>query len=411
MSSPAGLSGLWAISGLAPRRDRSSAITLGNIRFCRAKSKGGILSVCSAGGQTNAGWATVFGRNPLKYAPRRKRRSWCDFCVASIRNSFETFPPVKALLIEDTLTSATLVSHQLRKMGIEPVLARDGEKGIELFKQERPDLILLDIIMPGMDGFEVARRIRQLEQSGEWTPIIFLTARTGDADLEKAISVGGDDYLIKPVSETVLAAKVKAMQRIAQMRYSLLVLTRKLDDANQELTRLSSLDGLTGIANRRQFDETLLREWRRLCRQGRPLSMLLCDVDYFKQFNDAYGHQVGDECLKAVARTLQAVLRRPADLVSRYGGEEFAVILPDTDLTGAVQVAEAMRAAVEGLRITHRYSKGNDVVTISIGVASIMPGKGESDSAMLLKRADDALYRAKQAGRNRLAAAPVVSAV
>ena len=139
--------------------------------------------------------------------------------------------------------------------------------------------------------------------------------------------------------------------------------------------------------------------------------MLLCDVDYFKQFNDAYGHQVGDECLKAVARTLQAVLRRPADLVSRYGGEEFAVILPDTDLTGAVQVAEAMRAAVEGLRITHRYSKGNDVVTISIGVASIMPGKGESDSAMLLKRADDALYRAKQAGRNRLAAAPVVSAV
>jgi diguanylate cyclase (GGDEF)-like protein len=318
---------------------------------------------------------------------------------------------VKALLIEDTLTSATLVSHQLRKMGIEPVLARDGEKGIELFKQERPDLILLDIIMPGMDGFEVARRIRQLEQSGEWTPIIFLTARTGDADLEKAISVGGDDYLIKPVSETVLAAKVKAMQRIAQMRYSLLVLTRKLDDANQELTRLSSLDGLTGIANRRQFDETLLREWRRLCRQGRPLSMLLCDVDYFKQFNDAYGHQVGDECLKAVARTLQAVLRRPADLVSRYGGEEFAVILPDTDLTGAVQVAEAMRAAVEGLRITHRYSKGNDVVTISIGVASIMPGKGESDSAMLLKRADDALYRAKQAGRNRLAAAPVVSAV
>jgi PleD family two-component response regulator len=128
-------------------------------------------------------------------------------------------------------------------------------KGIELFKQERPDLILLDIIMPGMDGFEVARRIRQLEQSGEWT-IIFLTARTGDADLEKAISVGGDDYLIKPVSETVLAAKVKAMQRIAQMRYSLLVLTRKLDDANQELTRLSSLDGLTGIANRRQFDET-----------------------------------------------------------------------------------------------------------------------------------------------------------
>ncbi|WP_300435268.1 diguanylate cyclase [Zoogloea sp.] len=317
---------------------------------------------------------------------------------------------MKALLIEDTLTSATLVSHQLRKIGIEPIVARNGETGIELYKQEHPDLILLDIIMPGMDGFEVARRIRQLEQFGEWTPIIFLTARTSDADLEKAISVGGDDYLIKPVSETVLAAKVRAMQRIAQMRFSLLVLTRKLDDANQELTRLSSLDGLTGISNRRQFDETLLREWRRLGRQGRPLSMLLCDVDYFKQFNDGYGHQVGDECLKAVARTLKDTLRRPADLVARYGGEEFAVILPDTEITGALQVAEAMRSAVEGLNITHRYSKGGSVVTISIGVASTTPLRTGSDSSVLLKRADDALYQAKQAGRNRIAAA-VVSAI
>jgi diguanylate cyclase (GGDEF)-like protein len=314
---------------------------------------------------------------------------------------------VKALLIEDTLTSATLVSHQLRKMGIEPVLARDGEKGIELFKQERPDLILLDIIMPGMDGFEVARRIRQLEQSGEWTPIIFLTARTGDADLEKAISVGGDDYLIKPVSETVLAAKVKAMQRIAQMRYSLLVLTRKLDEANQELTRLSSLDGLTSIANRRQFDETLLREWRRASRQRKPLALLLCDVDKFKQFNDGYGHQVGDECLKAVARTLSLVLRRPADMVARYGGEEFAVILPDTDITGALQVAEGMRSAVEGLRITHRYARGSGVVTVSIGVASVIPERNEGLSADLLKAADDALYQAKESGRNRIAATAV----
>ena len=201
---------------------------------------------------------------PLKQGQRGLARH-----PPSIHHRAET--ALKALLIEDTLTSATLVSHQLRKIGIEPVLARDGEKGIELFKKEHPDLILLDIMMPGMDGFEVARRIRQLEQAGEWTPIIFLTARTSDADLEKGISVGGDDYLIKPVSEIVLAAKVRAMQRIAQMRYSLLILTRKLDHANQELTRLSSLDGLTGIPNRRQFDETLLREWRRACRQGKPL--------------------------------------------------------------------------------------------------------------------------------------------
>ena len=316
---------------------------------------------------------------------------------------------MRALLIEDTLTSATLVSHQLRKIGIEPILARDGAKGIELFKQRRPDLVLLDIIMPGMDGFEVARQIRQLEQAGEWTPIIFLTARTSDADLETGISVGGDDYLIKPVSETVLAAKVRAMQRIAQMRYSLLVLTRRLNDANQELKRLSSLDGLTGIANRRQFDETLLREWRRSGREGKSLSMLLCDVDWFKQFNDGYGHLVGDECLKAVARTMREALHRPADLAARYGGEEFAVILPDTDLAGAVQVAEAIRSSVEGLRITHRFSGDGGVVTISVGVASMTPGRGEADPTVLLKRADDALHQAKQTGRNRIATAPGAS--
>ena len=218
---------------------------------------------------------------------------------------------------------------------------------------------------------------------------------------------GGDDYLIKPVSETVLAAKVRAMQRIAQMRYSLLVLTRKLDEANQELTRLSSLDGLTSIANRRQFDETLLREWRRASRQRKPLALLLCDVDKFKQFNDGYGHQVGDECLKAVARTLSLVLRRPADMVARYGGEEFAVILPDTDITGALQVAEGMRSAVEGLRITHRYARGSGVVTVSIGVASVIPERNEGLSADLLKAADDALYQAKESGRNRIAATAV----
>ena len=319
---------------------------------------------------------------------------------------------LKALLIEDTLTSATLVSHQLRKMGITPLLARDGEAGIEFFQKEHPDLILLDIILPGLDGFEVARRIRQFEKAGEWTPIIFLTARTSDEDLEKAIAVGGDDYLIKPVSEIVLAAKVRAMQRIAQMRYSLLVLTRKLDNANQELIRLSSLDGLTGIPNRRQFDETLAREWRRACRQGRPLSMLLCDVDHFKQFNDGYGHQVGDECLRAVARTLQAVLRRPADMAARYGGEEFAAILPDTDPGGALRVAEAMRAAVEALRITHRHS-GSDlgVVSISVGVATRVPDRSQTDAAELVRQADEALYRAKQGGRNRIAAASLQPAI
>ncbi len=309
---------------------------------------------------------------------------------------------MKALVIDDTVTSATLVCHLLGKMGLEPIHARDGAAGIEAFQRERPDLILLDIIMPGMDGFEVARRIRQLEQDGEWTPIIFLSARTSDEDLERGIAVGGDDYLTKPVSEVVLKAKVRAMQRIAQMRYSLVVLTRKLDEANRELKRLSAADGLTGIANRRCFDETLAREWRRAARTGTPISLLVIDVDHFKQFNDGYGHQVGDECLKAVARALEGQLRRPSDLVARYGGEEFAAILPETGSEGAANVAEAMRAAVAALGITHRFSATAPTVTISVGVASMSPSRADEVGHLaLLQAADRALYEAKRSGRNR----------
>jgi diguanylate cyclase (GGDEF)-like protein len=309
---------------------------------------------------------------------------------------------MKALVIEDTVTSATLICHLLDKMGLEPIHARDGQSGIEAFKQERPDLILLDIIMPGLDGFEVARRIRQLERDGEWTPIIFLSARASDDDLARGIGVGGDDYLVKPVSEIVLRAKVRAMQRIAQMRYSLLVLTRKLDEANRELTRLSAVDGLTGIANRRSFDEALQREWRRAARKGSPVSLLIADVDYFKDFNDGYGHQRGDDCLKKVAHVIAGRLRRPTDLAARYGGEEFVVVLPETDESGAVEVAEGMRRAVEAESIRHDFSAVAPFLTISIGVASMIPERNDEDGFRdLLAQADTALYRAKRAGRNR----------
>ncbi|HRP73989.1 MAG TPA: diguanylate cyclase [Rhodocyclaceae bacterium] len=318
---------------------------------------------------------------------------------------------MKALVIEDTVTSATLICHLLDKMGLEPIHARDGQSGIEVFKRERPDLILLDIVMPGLDGFEVARRIRQLERDGEWTPIIFLSARASDDDLARGISVGGDDYLAKPVSEIVLKAKVRAMQRIAQMRYSLLVLTRKLDEANRELTRLSAVDGLTGIANRRSFDEALQREWRRAARKSSPVSLLIADVDYFKDFNDGYGHQFGDECLKKVAHVIAGRLRRPTDLAARYGGEEFVVVLPETDPSGAVEVAEGMRRAVEAESIKHDFSAVAPFLTISIGVASMIPARNDEDGFRdLLTQADAALYRAKRSGRNRCFSAATVEA-
>ena len=318
---------------------------------------------------------------------------------------------MNVLLIEDTMTSATVVAHQLSKLGLETQHARDGEAGLALFKQLRPDLVLLDIIMPGLDGFEVARRIRQLEKDGEWTPIIFLTARTSDEDLEHGIEVGGDDYLIKPVSEVVLAAKVRAMQRLAQMRYSLVVLTRRLDEANRELTRLTSVDGLTGIANRRCFDETIAREGQRARRNRLPLSVLMVDVDYFKQYNDSYGHQGGDDCLRQVAASLQSLLKRPGDLVARFGGEEFVVVLPETNAVGARRVAEEMRGAVEALGLPHAASPGGKGVTVSVGVATAYPSPDDDAGGVeqLLAGADRALYSAKNAGRNRVMAAETLA--
>ena len=305
---------------------------------------------------------------------------------------------MKTLVVEDSKASLKVVSSYLERMGITVVPAENGIDAVELFVAEQPDMILLDIILPDIDGYEVAQRIRQLEKPGEWTPIIFLTSMTKDEDLERGIAAGGDDYIYKPVSDVVLGAKLRAMQRIIQMRYSLVVLTRKLDTANQELKRLTSLDGLTGLANRRHFDEVLTREWRRSMRQGSEFSIVMCDVDLFKDFNDHLGHQAGDDCLRQVGNALAGCMDRGGDLVARYGGEEFAVILPDTSVTGATIVAERMREAVMRLDLAHPSSPFGRV-TASFGTASgiAMP---EADPIKLLKTADRALYQAKAAGRN-----------
>lgn len=307
---------------------------------------------------------------------------------------------MKTLVIEDSRSSLKLLCNHVQKMGITPIPAETGTLGINLFLKERPDLILLDIIMPDIDGFDVARQIRQLEAPGDWTPIIFLSSLNKDRDIEMGIAAGGDDFLLKPISEIVLASKIRAMQRIIQMRQSLLVLTRKLDSANQELKRLTSLDGLTGIPNRRHFDEVLLREWRRAMRQGEELSILMCDIDFFKQYNDTYGHQSGDECLCRIAQTLTSAMDRGGDLLARYGGEEFVAVLPATMLRGVSFVAAQMRQAVSQLAIPHPGSPYGHV-TASFGVASAV-AMPETDPQAVVGAADRALYKAKHGGRNRV---------
>lgn len=305
---------------------------------------------------------------------------------------------MKTLVIEDSASSRRMLCGHIGRMGIGVQEAGSGNAGIELFLAERPDVVLLAVELDDLDGFSVCRRIRQLEPPGEWTPIVFLIAAGDDAALQRGVAAGGDDFLSLPVSEVALGVKLRAMQRLLQMRQSLLVITRKLDTANQELQRLASLDSLTGAANRRYFDAALEREWRRSMREGSTLSVVMIDIDLFKQFNDTYGHPAGDECIRRVADALAADLDRGGDLLARYGGEEFAALLPGTTLGGASFVAERMRAAVAALGLTHAGSPRGSV-TASFGVACgvAMP---ETAAETLLAAADRALYRAKAAGRN-----------
>lgn len=305
---------------------------------------------------------------------------------------------MKILIVEDASATLLVVSKYIERFGAQPIAVNNGEQAISAFRNEQPDMVLLDAMLPDIDGFSVARQMRAHEKPGAWTPIIFLSGMTSDKDLEKGIAAGGDDYLYKPVSEAVLNAKVRAMQRIIQMRTSLVVLARELDTANQELKRLSASDGLTGIANRRFFDEHLSREWRRARRGSGEIAILMCDVDHFKAYNDTYGHQAGDDCLRQVAHKIRDSMERAADLAARYGGEEFVVLLPDTPIAGAHIVAEKLRQTIHALKLPHAGSAHHHV-TLSIGIAAMAAGD-QNTQQTLIEAADRALYRAKHAGRN-----------
>ena len=304
----------------------------------------------------------------------------------------------KVLVADDARVMRFATLRILKRLGLAAVEAEDGVQALELFEREKPDLVLIDVQMPGLDGLEVVRRIRQMSTE-HWVPVIFLTSMEDDADLTRGIEAGGDDYLTKPVSPVVLEAKIRAMRRLDDMRRELMAVTLELRQANERLARLSQQDGLTGLANRRRFDLDLMRELGRARRERGPIAVVMADVDFFKSFNDNYGHPAGDDCLRRIAGALHSSCRRPLDVAARYGGEEFALILPDTSEEAARHRAfEAMRA-VAALEIEHRGSEIARVITLSMGVAGCVPD-ADVVADTLVERADEALYAAKRAGRN-----------
>ena len=314
-------------------------------------------------------------------------------------------PQANILIVDDVPTNLQVLAQTLKTSGFQVWLATDGRNALTQIAHEQPDLILLDIQMPDLDGFEVCQRLQNDPLTCE-IPIIFMTAHGSAVNKVKGLSLGGVDYITKPFHDEEVLARVKVHLRLRSLREALEreIEQRKqteaqLAQANEMLRRLANLDALTQVANRYCFDDQLKQIWLRLQREQNALSLILCDVDYFKDFNDHYGHQSGDDCLHQIAQAIRKGTKRPADVVARYGGEEFAVILPSTTLEGAQQVCADMRVHIEQLQIPHIASQVDSVVTVSFGIVNTVPTP-EVTPELLIQAADKALYQAKSQGRN-----------
>jgi len=266
------------------------------------------------------------------------------------------------------------------------LMATGGEQALVVCAAQRPDLVLLDVMMPGMDGHEVCRRLKA-DAATRDTPVIFVTAHNDEAAETLGLELGAVDFISKPINPRIVRARVKTH------------LTLK---AQSDLLRSwVYIDGLTGVYNRRHFDERLASEWSRAQRTGTPLSVVMMDVDFFKRYNDRCGHQAGDECLRRIATAIKASIQRPGDLVARYGGEEFVCLLPETGLPGALIFAQRLGENIREQRIAHPDSPVAPVVSLSLGVSSAPEGARASAQA-LLRTADEQLYLAKTHGRNQV---------
>lgn len=318
---------------------------------------------------------------------------------------------INILIVDDRPENLLVLESILDNMDCNIIKATSGNEALSLMFDYSFALVLLDVQMPDMDGFEIAELMRSNSRT-RLTPIIFVTAISKDQKcIFKGYDVGAVDYLFKPIEPIVLRSKVKFFIELYNQKNLIeeqkLMLEMKikelseLREANFKLENLSISDGLTGISNRRNFDQYVTMSWKNCIRSSKPLSLIMADIDYFKLYNDRYGHLEGDECLKKVAREMSDTVRRPLDLVARYGGEEFVIVLPETDKDGAQIIAEQVRTNIESLLIPHEDSKVCKHVTLSLGVSTLVPTEGYSIES-LINDADKALYLSKSEGRNKI---------
>ncbi|MBL1275272.1 MAG: diguanylate cyclase [Ectothiorhodospiraceae bacterium] len=321
----------------------------------------------------------------------------------------ENTTPVKTvvLLVDDQI----MVSEGIRRMLVDEAdidfhYCQDPGEAVSMAIECQPTIILQDLIMPEIDGYTLLNAYRENELTKN-IPVIVLSTKEDPEDKSLAFERGANDYLVKLPNKIELVARIRAHSKsyLTQLQrdeafQALRELQVELEKSNIELQKLSSLDGLTGIANRRRFDEFVNIECLRSARENTSLSLILIDIDFFKPYNDNYGHLAGDACLRQVATALDEVVHRPADLVARYGGEEFVVVLPNTNLDGAVRLSEILCQKIRSLKLPHSHSSVADHVTISIGVTNRVACEGASP-ADLIKLADEALYDAKESGRDR----------
>lgn len=303
----------------------------------------------------------------------------------------------KILIIDDTPANIQLLSEFLNEE-YSVYFATSGEKGLELARSKVPDLILLDIMMPEIDGYEVCRRLKASDATRS-IPVIFITAMSDPEEEASGLEIGAIDYITKPISPRIVKIRVRNHLELKRYGDELEQLSAELAAKNRQLEVLARQDGLTGLANRRFFDETLDAEIRRALRSGKPLSLILCDIDFFKHYNDHYGHLAGDDCLREIGKLLRHLFQRSGDLPARYGGEEFAIILPDTPADRALILAESLCREMREMSLPHAYSGAAPYVTLSAGVISALMTR-ESSAESFIDQADKALYQAKQNGRN-----------